>query len=641
MEHEPVERLPDKPHDARKKPTPLFNDPKMTQADKTAKARAIMASPALYTLTQSEINELIVNLGDLSWDETQVIARRYRSRNPIPAPVKIWYPGMPGMEDENHSCPEKLPKARGGPGSDLGSDIYNRLALPRLSPGVEKVEPWSESTPPSVLPDTAYGDERLEKWSTYRSDADLFRSQWADQIAAELKAYEDTSLLFPIVQDGNLTFTTESDKIVYNPRPTSFEGCGLTLQPGEVWSDWKIESRVSSYSVPNSVARKQFTNWFNQLPNDPQVVDIFRTSFFDGSAMSDGVSAMFLPDIKHLPTPRNMKDKMTSLHWHETSQGYAYNWSPANQKRIKDEEERKLEQRRMAPFQAWLNLPPGSKVVPPNIFLRPAEHYDLGTCEEIMQWYTDNSFVSGDLSPMKKKDWEQLLSTCRDAKLPFVVAAMRLPWKYHNEQIDPAIGFAYVKHHRPNNGADASMGELQVFVQDQHKKRHIGRALVHKIISCFETDVHAAETKDYDFDKTGTVQYGPCYSESPTTLICVVADTPGPKKENAWVKQWLSKDFGFKEMGVFKDARTKFGRTYVHTPCPTPRSFLLTRSFRFDLCYMAHQINYPKVKEEPKVRVKVEIKDEIMLETVEKTIEVSAVSQQAGVDCAPLIDLFD
>ncbi|CAG8003752.1 unnamed protein product [Penicillium salamii] len=624
MEHEPVERFPDKPQHVRKEPTPLFDDPKMTQAAKTAKARAIMASPALYNLTQSEINELIVNLGDLSWDETQVIARRYRSRNPIPASVKIWYPGMPGMEDENHSCPEKLPKARGGPGSDLGSDIYNRLAQPRLSPGVEKPEPWSESTPPIVLPDAAYGDEGLRRpmWSHHRLDTDLFRSQWSDQIAAEMKAYEDTNPIFPIVQDGTLTFTTESDKIVYNPRPTSFEGCDLTLGPGEVWSDWKIECRVSSLSVPNEVARKQFTDWFNQLPNDPQMVDIFRTSFFDGSAMSDGISAMFLPDIKHLPTPRNMKDKMTSLHWHETSQGYAYNWSPTNQKRIKDEEERKLELRRMAPFQAWLNLPPGSKVVPPNIFLRPAEHYDLETIEEIMQWYTDNSFVSGDLSPMGKKDWEQLLSLCRDAKLPFVVAAQRLPWKYHSDQIDPAIGFAYVKYHRPNNGADGSMGELQVFVQDQHKKRHIGRALVHKIISCFETDVNAGETKDYDFDKTGTVQYGPGYSESPTTLICVVADTPGPKKENAWVKEWLKKDFGFKEMGVFKGARTKFGKT-------------------FDLCYMAHQINYPEVKEEPKVIVKVEIKDEIMHETVEKTIAVSAMSQQAGVDCAPLIDLFD
>ncbi|CAG7918964.1 unnamed protein product [Penicillium olsonii] len=558
-EREPPERFPDKP-EARVEFMNQFKDPTISKEAKMAKARAIMASSTLPTLTQSEINELILNLGEMTWEETQVIARRWVRFKPNP-PVKRW---NPGMEDEFYSCPEKLPKARNGPGAELECRIYQLLAKPRLSPGIEKPEPWADSGPPDVIPDADYGDERLPKpvWSKLNIDNELFRSQWNREYKDQAKAYDDSEPAYPIVRDGELTLTTEVQESIYNPKPTPFEP-DLILDPTEAWEDSNLRYRISSISIPNVVVRKQFFDWFDQLPDEPQVVNIFRAAFFDGTAVSDGVSEMFLPNLKHLPAPRSMKDELTSLHWHETSRGYTYNWSPTNQKRLKAEEERQEYLRRSAPHRAWLNLPPGSKVVPPNIYLRPAEHYDSSRVRKIMQWYTENSFASGDLSSMGETEYEKLLAFCRNAKLPFVVAAQRPEWKYHSNQIDRAVGFAYVKYHRPSNGADASMGELQVFVREENKKQHIGRALVHMVISCFETDPTAGKTGDYQFKGMGSVEYGPGYSESPTTLLCVVADHAGPNKEQGWVKDWLKKDFGFQEKSEFGGARIKFGKSYA------------------------------------------------------------------------------
>lgn len=558
------ERLPDQTTPTDNPQFTLFGNLNLTQAAKTAKAHAIARSSRLLTLNPSEVNELIQNLGNITSKEAKEIGRLWHSVKRQPSPERKY---VPGREDEDHSCPEMLPKARDGPGVEVSSTIYQFLAQPRLSPDVEKPDPLADWGIPSVLPDDIYGDEGFQNpnWSQHKIDSELFRSQWKLRDEAHVKAYQESEPMFPIVLNGQLTLTTEMHKIIYHPKPTTVEDGMLPIEPEDRWNNWHYSYRISSVSLPNDVVRDQFFSWFNQLPDDPTVVNIFRASFFNGTASSDGISSMFLPDFKHLPTPRNMNERLTRLHWHETSEGYVYNWSPTNQKRIKAEEERQEEFRRNAPHRAWLNLPPGSKIVHPSVYLRPAELYDAERVLEIMQWHAENSSTSGDVKAMDQEGYEQLLSFCRQEKLPFIVAAQRGEIRYCDNHIDPAVGFAYVKYSRPFNDADASMGELQVFVQERIKKQHIGRALVHMILSCFETDPTAGTTDTYRFDKKGTVQYGPGTCRSLNTLLCAVASRPGPQ-EHKWVKEWLKKDFGFQQKCVFEGARAKFGKTYAPRP---------------------------------------------------------------------------
>ncbi|KAJ5351757.1 Acyl-CoA N-acyltransferase [Penicillium brevicompactum] len=604
QEREPCGGLPEQTTATDNPHFTLFGDSIMTPAAKIAKARAIARSPRLHTLNPNEVNVLIQNLGDITSEQAKEIGRRWHSVKKEPSPERRW---VPGREDEDHSCPEMLPKARDGPGAEPNSKIYQYLAQPRLSPDVENPEPWADFGTPSVLPDHIYGDEGFPNpnWSKHKIDNEKFRSQWKVRNEAHVKAYEDSQPMFPIVMNGQLTLTTEMQKIIYTPKPTTTEDAMLPIEPEDRWNNWHYSYRVSSISLPNEVVRDQFFSWFNQLPDDPQVVNIFRAAFFNGTALSDGISDMFLPDLKHLPTPRNMQETLTRLHWHETSEGYVYNWSPANQKRIKAEEERQKELRRTAPHRAWLNLPPGSKIVHPSVYLRPAELYDAERVLEIMQWYTNTSFASGDVKPMDRAGYEKLLSFCRDEKLPFIVAAQRGEIRYCDNHIDPAVGFAYVGYHRATNDADASIGELQVFVQERIKRHHIGRALIHMTLSCFETDLTAGITGDYRFDTKGTVQYGPGTCRPLSTLLCAVADRPGPQKEHKWVKEWLKRDFGFQEKCVFEGARMKFGKP-------------------FDLYYMARQVSSQEVTA---------LGGEVD--------EANASPQSASVDVAPLIDLFD
>jgi hypothetical protein len=71
--------------------------------------------------------------------------------------------------------------------------------------------------------------------------------------------------------------------------------------------------------------------WLIEKP-DMDVVDINHKAFFDGTACPDGGFSMILPDIRHVPAPRNMSEEQTPLHWHESSAGLMYNYVQEMQK---------------------------------------------------------------------------------------------------------------------------------------------------------------------------------------------------------------------------------------------------------------------------------------------------------------------
>lgn len=528
------------------KPPKTFNKPKSTVLPNVSSSALLRA---FESMDEMERNKLLQSIENLSWTQTWDLTKQFDKQRRMKMPVQL---PLLGMENESHSCPEMLPAARDGPGVDPSSRVYELLTKPRIVEGVEEPEPWATANPPDFIPDDEY--EEIEKTVKWSNNVQL-RTQWDARQKIQAKAYEKSRPIFPIVQNGILTFTSEYNNAVYEPEGSLPDDWTLDIREGD--DQWyELKYRISSFDLPNASVRKQFRSWWDQLPAGRQV-DIYHVAFFDGTAMPDGQCSMFLPDIKHIPTPRNMKDELTRLHWHETSEGYVYNLGKINQRRRKKEQEQQEHLCRTAAYRAWLELPPDSKVVPPGIYLRPAEQCDASSILEIMNWYAQNSALSGETRSIEVNDIGELLQFCRENHFPFVVAARRPPERLCRNQIDPVVGYAYVEFHRPGKSADKHIGELHVFVQEGSKKQHIGRALVDMVLSCF--DVTSGQSNDYEFDQTGTVQYGVGYGRPLTAMVCAIA-TSAEAQENAWIKKWLERDFGFKDKCVFENARVKSGK---------------------------------------------------------------------------------
>ncbi|KAJ5970369.1 Acyl-CoA N-acyltransferase [Penicillium vulpinum] len=490
----------------------------------------------LGSLNQNERDKLIQSIENLSWNQTWDLTKQFdKQRRKL---MSVQQPPL-GMENESHSCPEMLPAARDGPGVDPSSSVYELLAKPRIVEGVEEPATWATADPPDFIHDDGY--QRIEK-TVKGSNKVESRAHWGAQHKIQVKAYEQSRHIFPIVQNDILKFTSKHHNSIYEPERSLLDDRTLDIQ--ERRDQWReLKHRISSFDLPNADVRKQFRSWWDQLPAGHQV-DIYHVAFFDGTAMPDGRCSMFLPDIKHVPTPRNMKDELTRLHWHETSEGYVYNLGEINKRRKKKEQEQQEHLRRTADYRAWLELPPDSKVVPPNIYLRPAEQYDASSILEIMNWYSQNSASSSETESVKENDFEELLQFCRENNFPFVVAARRSPEPLCRNQIHPVVGYAYAKFHRHGKRADVNTGELRVFVKEGSKKQHIGRALVDMVLSCFT--VNSGKSTDYEFDQTGTVQYGPGYGRHLTSMLCAIVLSSRAQEHDAWIEKWLERDFGFK-----------------------------------------------------------------------------------------------
>ncbi|KAJ5816120.1 Acyl-CoA N-acyltransferase [Penicillium robsamsonii] len=509
-------------NDTHRKPPKNFEKPNPTVLP-TSSSSAMLH--IFESMNEMERNKLIQSIENLSWTQTWDLTKQFdkqrRKNNPMQHPLF-------GMENESHSCPEMLPAARDGPGVDMSSKVYQLLAHPRIAEGVQEPEPWATSDPPDFIPDNAYEDS--EK-TVKGSNNVMSRAHWNARHKIQAKAYGKSRRIFPSIHDGTLTFTSESHSAMYEPEKSLAGDCTLDLEgQNDHWHE--LKHRISSFDLPNAVVRNQFRNWWDQLPAGCQV-DIYHAAFFDGTAMPDGQSSMFLPDTKHIPAPRDMKDEPTRLHWHETSEGYVYNLGEVNKRRKKKEQEQQEHLSRTAAYRAWLELPPDSKVVPPGVYLRPAEQCDASSILEIMNWYAQNSALSSGTRPMDAKGFEEFLQFCRDNHFPFVVAAQRPPKQLCCNQIHPVVGYAYVEFHRHGKSADMNMGELHVFIREGSKNQHIGRALVDMVLYCF--DVNSGKSTDYEFDQTGTVQYGPGYGRQLTTLICAIATSQETHEEHAWI----------------------------------------------------------------------------------------------------------
>jgi hypothetical protein len=180
----------------------------------------------------------------------------------------------------------------------------------------------------------------------------------------------------------------------------------------------------------------------------------------------------------------------------------------------------------------------------------------------------ENSPISPEKQPLTEAEVRNLIAGARNTMLPFIVAVQR--HSPHNHEKHPntsekVLGYAFVKHFNESHSANSNIGEMRVFVDHNHKKKHIGRALVDRILMTVDVTHHG--TGGHEF-VPGEYYHSLQQARPFTTMICALA-YPADKTANyAWTKQWLIREFNFQEQGVMRAARLKLGDAYVSSTPP-------------------------------------------------------------------------
>ncbi|KAJ6098453.1 hypothetical protein N7499_002827 [Penicillium canescens] len=158
------------------------------------------------------------------------------------------------------------------------------------------------------------------------------------------------------------------------------------------------------------------------------------------------------------------------------------------------------------PYQAWRDRPPDSRAVPPHVYLRPAEDLDIGGVVEIMNWYTRKTSLGRDIEPWTFGDYDDIHELCRKNRFPFLIAARR-----DHEDLTRS-GLMRL--------SDTCVGELLVFVEEDYKKDHIGRALVGMTLSCLYLSYKRSERYEFVQSEAVDVEYGPLWAQPYHTGVC-------------------------------------------------------------------------------------------------------------------------
>ncbi|KAJ5819257.1 ATP-dependent RNA helicase drs1 [Penicillium riverlandense] len=461
------------------------------------------------------------------------------------------------MQEPCGACTEALPTVRTGPGTDLNEELYHMLGAARYAQGVEAPEAWAEN-PPDIIP--GFGYEEVDpdvNWKKVRQGTSLFYAQW--------DRYDDSARAWPQLVEGKVLLTAgRPEGIMYDPLP--FPHLPQTLGFSEItpenrgpWNaNWNF---CPSYNGDREAFFCVFWRWLEMIPEECQVVDIYHTGFFDGTAGSDGGFSLFMQNIKHLPTPRDMQDEQTRLHWHETATGFIHNYNYHLAKEKKAEAARKKERQEQEKERALARIiVQVPKAVEANVFLRPAEFSDIPGLQYLFNWYMENSPISPEKRPLAEDDIRNLIDDARTTMLPFIVAVQRHsynnPRKKHRASTEKILGYAFVKHFNESNSANSNIGEMRVFVDHNHKKQHIGRALVDRILMTVDVTHHGSGGHDFQPGE----HYRSLHATRPfTTMICAIAYPEDKEANYTWTKQWLVREFDFQVQGVMKRARLKLG----------------------------------------------------------------------------------
>ncbi|KAJ5614586.1 hypothetical protein N7528_008240 [Penicillium herquei] len=461
-------------------------------------------------------------------------------------------------DQEDNACNEILSILRRGPGTQPDSDAYRSFHQPLKARGVEASHPWSV-VPPTSIPDKDYIEpDPEENWRTVSATDEKFLSQW--------KKYEESPSCWPqIISKGYNSFKLVSEPEEpwdYTPKPFPTT---VSNPPGYVQHEFGCNWHFSSSSSWNREGYlKCFWKWLIRIPMQANVVNIYHKPFYDGTAIPDGGYSLLIQDIEHLPTPRDEKDEETRLHWHETSNSFIFNMQCLEIENIgfKDIQFQALaEEKAKKQFSTkgadWQTIEAFHEMSDParaSAYLRPAELNDIPDLHRIFKWYAANSFVSPYEDPMSQSTVTEIFERCREENLPFIVAVP--PDEDNADKIAGIVGFAYIRM-MSELDVDKGTGELQVFVSPNATRKYIGWALIHMILSIVDIQ-HPRGSPRYEWKPTLEIPYYQGSMHPLHTLLVILSHPANDGESSSWIREWLQRDFKFKEQGMLKGIRMKY-----------------------------------------------------------------------------------
>ncbi|KAJ5725307.1 Acyl-CoA N-acyltransferase [Penicillium malachiteum] len=460
-------------------------------------------------------------------------------------------------EQEDNACNEILPILRRGPGAHRNSDAYRSFHQPLEAEGVEAAHPWL-IVPPTSIPDKGYIEPDPEvNWRAASGTDEKFLSQW--------KKYEESPSCWPQLNSkgyNSYTLGSEPDENWdYTPQgfPTT-----VSNPPGYVQHDFGCNWHFSSTHSWNREGYLEcFWKWLLKIPMQANVVNIYHKPFYDGTAVPDGGYSLMIQDIEHLPTPRDEKDEETRLHWHETSNSFILNMQCLEMENMgfRDLQFQALAEKKankQFPLKGadWQTIEAFREMSNParaSAYLRPVKSSDVPALHRIFKWYAANSFVSPYEDPMSQSTVTEIVKRCRKDNLPFIVAVP--PDDDKTDNIEDIVGFAYIRRVSELD-VDKWTGELQVFVSPNATHKHIGWSLIHMILSIVDIK-HPRGSPCYEWKPTLEVPYYQGSMHPMHTLLVVLSHPSNEDKSYDWLREWLQREFKFKEQGVLKGIRMK------------------------------------------------------------------------------------
>ncbi|KAI9741741.1 MAG: hypothetical protein M1834_000127 [Cirrosporium novae-zelandiae] len=196
-----------------------------------------------------------------------------------------------------------------------------------------------------------------------------------------------------------------------------------------------------------------------------------------------------------------------------------------------------------------------------NIYLRPYQFKDLRQITHMWNWYVKNG-----ITPEGKTEtddyWRNRISNSQEGDMPVLVAIDRSPPKSFlraGAGDERVVGFGLIEEYWNRNSTYHYTGELSIWVHPDMKHVGIGKCLMDKLLC--SSDNYWLPRNGYMFAASGReTDYATGGRRVLSTIISHIPYFAEDTSEIEWIRKWLVDEFGFEEIGVFKEIGVTRGR---------------------------------------------------------------------------------
>ena len=198
-----------------------------------------------------------------------------------------------------------------------------------------------------------------------------------------------------------------------------------------------------------------------------------------------------------------------------------------------------------------------------NIYLRPVELKDARQVTDLWNHYVHTSAAVPLVEPDTQDFWRDSITAAKDERQPFIVAvlmgdkASRNFREVRRLKQEHIVGFARTNAYGMSNNAYRFTVELEVYVQDGHLHKGIGKTLFDRVMSAIAVGYCLKDGAPF-LSTDGVEQWtGGGHRIVKTILFNILHHEDD--KDLPWKKQWLEREY-FQQSGFVPQIAYKFGK---------------------------------------------------------------------------------